>query len=468
MVGNTTSTKMESGFNRREFLKGAILGVAGMMVVPATFGVAGCSSEDSGGTATDPAKQVAALGDSSEKLVSGDFVAPGTEMTLDELNEKRREYVGAQTEYVCEDGTIIPEIYVKLRALMNSYSFGFGSELHDHCFDEFIYLFSEEEAQAYLEMPYGIEFTATDFAVQASRNEDDCIKLCENLAQRCLLRRVHRGGVSYYHHMAMAYGMWEYIACGDYEPKYTEVHSVVWGNDVAANKLGSYTPFYYTVPVNRDIVTDENLYPYDDWERIIERNTVFGICPCQCQRLGLGSVPDSDVLLERCVVLGSNAEYAISTGGAREATKEEIIEHIRSCVDEGMVIEKVWTKEPEVICLCHKDVCGIQSAYQALGDDFAQFNTHGYISHYQLDYDKDNCIGCGTCMGRCPAKAITMQDGHPVVNASCQSCGQCALVCPQGVRTLSMKDLSKFPDLSENLLDDYNVKAMFRFAHDMI
>ncbi|NLN54205.1 MAG: hypothetical protein GX150_07855, partial [Firmicutes bacterium] len=47
-------------------------------------------------------------------------------------------------------------------------------------------------------------------------------------------------------------------------------------------------------------------------------------------------------------------------------------------------------------------------------------------------------------------------------------CGQCATVCPSGARKLKQRegvDLTKLPDA---LLDDYNLKAEYRFRNNMI
>ncbi len=46
--------------------------------------------------------------------------------------------------------------------------------------------------------------------------------------------------------------------------------------------------------------------------------------------------------------------------------------------------------------------------------------------------DKDKCIGCHTCMGVCPAMAISdTPDGKCQIDpAKCMSCGTCAAMCP--------------------------------------
>ena len=442
-------------FDRREFLKGATIGTASIMGLASQF--------DMGAALADEAP---VDGGSVDNTYDG--------MTLEELNEFRHALVDAQTDYTCEDGTVIPAVYVKMRALYNSYSFGMGSQLHDHCFDQFIYLYTEDEAQAYLEMPYGVRFTATDFAVESGRDEDECAALCEDLAQRAILGRALRGGVPYYWHLAHAYGMWEYRICIDDSEELPTVLANVWGDDSPDNKMGTGTPFYYSLPAGAEVVAEEAIYPYDDVLKMVERNEIFAVLPCQCQKLfgALGALdPEAQesVEIERCLVFGENAEYCIQAGGARQITREECLEILQRCKDEGMVHQTVWTKQPDVICNCHRDICGILSTYRALGEDMAQYNTCENMSHYDFLYDRDACIQCGACMQRCPVECITMDDeGYPQRNSACVRCGQCALVCPMQARKLTLRDLTDVTPLSDTLLDDYNLKAAFRVNHGML
>ena len=58
---------------------------------------------------------------------------------------------------------------------------------------------------------------------------------------------------------------------------------------------------------------------------------------------------------------------------------------------------------------------------------------------YKIDSAK--CIGCHTCMGMCPAGAIsTAADGTCVIDTNkCMSCGTCAAVCPMGAVAVDNK-----------------------------
>lgn len=46
--------------------------------------------------------------------------------------------------------------------------------------------------------------------------------------------------------------------------------------------------------------------------------------------------------------------------------------------------------------------------------------------------NENNCIGCGACIGVCPANAITVGDKASVDIERCVECGNCEGGCPVG------------------------------------
>jgi len=44
--------------------------------------------------------------------------------------------------------------------------------------------------------------------------------------------------------------------------------------------------------------------------------------------------------------------------------------------------------------------------------------------------NKDQCVGCGACVGVCPNEAITLSDTADVDASKCVACGACVSTCP--------------------------------------
>ncbi len=66
------------------------------------------------------------------------------------------------------------------------------------------------------------------------------------------------------------------------------------------------------------------------------------------------------------------------------------------------------------------------------------------------ELDRDKCTGCGTCAKWCPAGAIVIEDGFPVVaDGLCIGCGECLTVCRQDAMTFSWGG----PDIQEKMAE---------------
>ena len=460
---------------RRSFLAG--MGIAGIGTLAA------CAPKASDNPSVDEladtgAETVSAASGPKEVTAETVRIIPtGEQMTLEELNEKRQALIDSKTEdYTMADGTVVPNVYVKLRALFDGYGNGLGSVLHDAAFGEVMHLFTPEDAQAYLEMPMGVMFTADQYAEKSGRSAEECAALCEDLSARGLLFRSRSDGEAKYHQLAEAHGIWEYNL-NKYEEnqgEYVNLHNNAYGADIRFQLFNAQSCFYNAIPCSREVVGDSSIaLPYDDWEAIVSKFEKIAVSPCQCRlsHKATNEEDPGDHPLETCLTLGEEAEFYIENGIGREITQQEALEILQRSVEAGLVIQVANSEKTEVICSCHGDCCDILGAYVAMAQnpkkDPSNVNVFEHLSHYELRHNEDTCIKCGSCEKRCPLFAITMNDeGFPEVNGTCVRCGQCGTVCPVGARTLHLRD--KILQLPESLLDDYNMKAKYRFDHFMI
>ncbi len=466
---------MAKNITRRGFV-----GVAA--AATATAGAAGCApatqaSEDAASQATsvEGFEEIAPLA----KPDPTDLELYQDDMPLSELTKIRRELIDACEDYVCEDGTVIPKIWVQVREVVHGLGHGNNkrNKNDDTCFAGWQYLCNHDEkiAHVYVNSPIGKRFTAFDVAVELGLSEEEAAAACDALARNGMFMRTTVSGVKFYQHQRVAHGITEssmnLYGTEGFIPAYLK----------SINPMDFLPcPYYYPVPVNKDIVIDDKILPYDDIEALLNRHEVFAASPCQCVYLrmmydDLPAVDDvdavreyvlpNDVHLEKCYTFGEEAQFYIDQGIGRQVTRDEMRELLQRSVDEGCVMESCYTKYTEVICSCDGAHCGNLPGYVEAGTDHPRYPN---LSHYNLMYNKDTCIKCGSCSARCPVEAIEMNDeGFPEITSVCIRCGQCAYICPSASRKLKAKDQAEIPYMAADLLEWANLDTMYRYKKGM-
>lgn len=65
-------------------------------------------------------------------------------------------------------------------------------------------------------------------------------------------------------------------------------------------------------------------------------------------------------------------------------------------------------------------------------------NPESQVIGEKLMFLQKKCAGCGTCVQRCPQRAVSLGDGYARIDRSkCVRCGVCASVCPQAALKIS-------------------------------
>lgn len=427
----------------------------------------------------------------------------GSTMPLEELNRRRKEYVDSQTEWVNEDGSVVPVAYVKMRALIHTHGFGAGEGLNDTMFKRLQMLFTEEQVEAFLEMPWGVEFTANEFYAKSQkegspRTYEECKEICEVFSKAGFLPfRTRAEGITY-NIPGFSEGVNTYSYCDEY---YADPDSFDWpigGSGVEFDHAYCGTPVFYSVPLNKEVVAEgDELLAYDDVEAVIKDHDYIAVQPCSCRyypyvlechekgekfptfvdfaRGDQSEFRDSNGdRIETCFALGDDAEYLVSLGLARRISQEEALETLAKSREDGFILHCLYGKEHAWICQCNPKVCGITAQWaagaEALGgwEELEKLPTFTHRSHYELEVELSTCIKCGTCADRCPMNAIEMDDGPVVTDHLCMRCGQCAYVCPQKARKLGKRPDDEILEMPHLMIDDYNLKAAYRFEQGYI
>jgi len=84
--------------------------------------------------------------------------------------------------------------------------------------------------------------------------------------------------------------------------------------------------------------------------------------------------------------------------------------------------------------------------------------------HFEIN--QQTCIKCGNCVGDCPARIISMEEGYPLIaqdkEAGCYRCQHCLTICPTGsVSILGLDPANSLP-LPGNLPDAAQLELLIK------
>jgi ferredoxin len=159
------------------------------------------------------------------------------------------------------------------------------------------------------------------------------------------------------------------------------------------------------------------------------------------------SCTQSDIR-ETCLLFNDIAENYIDRGVARPISKDEVFGILDKAQRAGFVLQPSNSQEPEAICCCCGDCCGVLRFLKQLPRpaDFYASNHYGVV-------DADLCSGCEECVDLCQLDAAVMEDGTATINLDrCIGCGNCVAICPSDAVTLCRKEPELVPPKDNDTL----------------
>jgi len=183
------------------------------------------------------------------------------------------------------------------------------------------------------------------------------------------------------------------------------------------------------IPVNIAIDSGTRIAPFEDVKQYVEEANNLAVTKCTCRVID-GSCKKP---IEVCIQINRSADYALQRGTGRKLGKEEAIEMLKMCEQEGLV-HTVFNNRSlgHVICNCCNDCCINWPGPRTSAVHFAA------PSRFAAKVDPGLCSGCETCMDRCHFEAVNMEEGIArITEENCMGCGLCMVACPEQAISLS-------------------------------
>ncbi len=325
------------------------------------------------------------------------------------------------------------KVYYDLREQLDQYSVGFPSTESGVELEILKAIFTEEEAEMYLNLSMMLE-TPEQVASRIGRDWDEVAAILERMVDKGQIFRTRKGDVKKYGAAPFIVGSYEYQV-KSMDKRFAELFEKYFNEAFGKQGIAQSAPLR-TVPVNRTIDHKWQVAPYEDLKEIIKSKETISVgnCVCRTQQNLLGKGCGKN--MEACLQFGSHAHFYVEKGMGRYITQEEALEILEKCDDAGLVPQPFISQDTGGICNCCGDCCGILRSIKLHPKPAERV-----YANYYAEADPETCTACGTCLDRCQMEAILLEDqGVAQVNRDrCIGCGLCVTTCPTEAMSLRIK-----------------------------
>jgi ferredoxin len=186
------------------------------------------------------------------------------------------------------------------------------------------------------------------------------------------------------------------------------------------------TPVLRTVPINRQLVANYPVAPFEDVLQVLENQKKIAVSPCVCRTTAHLVEKGCDKPQENCFAFGSHAEYYVENGMGRYISIEEAKAIVKKNEEDGLVMQPFNSRKIGGMCSCCGDCCGVLRSLKMHPTPAEMVQ-----SNYFAQVDESECTGCETCLDRCQMDAIDVTDGIAGIDLErCIGCGLCVTTCP--------------------------------------
>jgi Na+-translocating ferredoxin:NAD+ oxidoreductase subunit B len=329
------------------------------------------------------------------------------------------------------------QVYYDLREQLDQYSMGFPSTESGVELKILEKLFSEEEANLYLNLSMMLE-APESVAQRIGQDTAAVAALLERMFQGGLIFRLKKGESAKYGAVPFVVGAFEY-QLKDMDREFAELYDQYLMEAFGKQGMAETAPLR-TIPVNKSIDHLWPVAPYEDVKGMIKTKNKIAVANCIC-RVQRGLLDKGcDKPLEVCLQFGSHAQFYVDKGMGRFITQEEALGVIDKCEEAGLVPQPFISQDAGGMCNCCGDCCGILRSIKLHPKPAEKV-----LTNYYAEIAPDLCSGCETCLDRCQMEAIKLGDDSvaQVDRDRCIGCGLCVTTCPSEALSLKSKPESE-------------------------
>jgi|APSaa5957512622_1039677.scaffolds.fasta_scaffold47333_1 Na+-translocating ferredoxin:NAD+ oxidoreductase subunit B len=219
-----------------------------------------------------------------------------------------------------------------------------------------------------------------------------------------------------------------------------ELYEKKWREECGEGLSQMEAPILRVMPAYKSVPEGTELMPWENMKAIVEASKSRSIRNCACRTM----VRDCDSSAHNCMQFNKRADYAVSRGGGKEMTVEEIINNCLAAEDDGlipMVGNISLMKSMDYICYCCSCCCTGLDPLKRIDNIPAGFAKSRFIA----SNDQETCSGCQVCVDRCHFDAIEMVkvEGSKKLKAEidrekCFGCGLCVIKCESDSITMEL------------------------------
>jgi Na+-translocating ferredoxin:NAD+ oxidoreductase subunit B len=276
---------------------------------------------------------------------------------------------------------------------------------------------------------------ASAIAERLDMDEARLLPILESMSKKGLIFSMHKGGQDLYMAAQFIIGIWEYHVNDLNEELIKDVNEYL-PHFIKTSWSAQKTKQLRVIPVAKSISAEMNIMPYDQAEKIIQKQSKIVLAPCICRKEHAMMGKGCNRLLEACLIFGSGAFYYEKNGLGRSISHEEALQLLKKAMDDGLVLQPGNSQKPTNICMCCGCCCQILKNLRSL-----ESPAKAVCSSYYAAISEDDCILCGTCEDRCQLDAITIaEDAAHIDRDRCIGCGVCVVSCDVGAIHLKEKD----------------------------